>query len=355
MIDPMLRFEGFDARSWTNLIALFAPEVAALSTEEAEPPSGERGERARGALVIVVDDRDRVLRAFHTRRGSVHAITWTGPSDLPALAKRHGARRCIVLREGVAEEIADRVARRVHRDDDYLAQWLLVMRAVRELGEAGLLHTWPRPLASVPIPSMAMVRRALDTVLPEDRAAVLVVWNGSTPHTGLVLRRKRDGIDYVAGPDLIARWAGPLGGDWRRDYRVISEAVARAVAPVHVGIFTELATLGPLLRSSDPGAWARAVAVRDVIVHPSPPYVAVALGADAVRAVARESARWLGGIDALSALAPLATYVRGRIADVASVTATLGFDPLKVLAMWLRRGENDGNEPRDARDEHDET
>src|SRR5690606_23586223 len=143
----------------------------------------------------------------------------------------------------------------------------------------------------------------------------------------------------IAGPDLVARWTGPLGGDWRRDYRIISDAIAEAVAPVHLGVFTELDTMRQLLRSADAGAWARATLVRDVIVHPTPPYVAVALSAAAVRALARESARWLGGIDALAPLAPLATYVRGRVSEVASVTATLGFDPLKVLATWLRRSE----------------
>lgn len=333
MIDPALRFEGFDARSWTNLISLFTPDAAGPA------PSGD-GAPPRGALVIVIDDRDRVLLALHTARGRIEGLTWQGPSELPALAERYGVRRCVALREGVIEEIGERVARRVDRDEDYLAQWLRVMRTVRELSEAGLLHTWPRPLANVPIPSAAMVRRALDTVLPEDRALALVVWNGTTPWTGVALRRRKAGIDLVAGPDLIARWAGPLGGDWRRDYRVVSDAIGEAVAPVHVGLFTELDTLRALLRSADPGAWARAVAVRDVIIHPAPPYVAVALGADAVRAVARESARWLGGIDALSALAPLATYVRGRVSEVASVTATLGFDPLKALSLWLRRAED---------------
>ena len=341
MIDPALRFEGFDARSWTNLISLFAPEVSGTADD------------ARGALLIVIDDRDRVLLALHTRHGRIEGLEWEGPSALPKLAERYGARRCVALREGVIEEIGERVARRVDRGEDYVAQWLLVMRTVRELSEAGLLHSWPRPLANVPIPSTAMVRRALDTVLPEDRAMVLVVWNGTSPWTGLALRRGKGGIDQVAGPDLIARWAGPLGGDWRRDYRVISDAVADAIAPVHLGIFTELDTLRALLRSADPGAWARAVAVRDVIVHPTPPYVAVALGADAVRAVARGSARWLGGIDALSALAPLATYVRGRVSEVASVTATLGFDPLKVLSIWLRRAEEQGEEPREEPDEHE--
>ncbi|HEY8431100.1 MAG TPA: hypothetical protein VIL20_22125, partial [Sandaracinaceae bacterium] len=278
MIHPALRFEGFDSRSWTNLVSLFAPSVIErLASEgaDSDAPELEPHEREappRGALVIVLDDRDRVIKAFHTVHGRIEGLTYGGASELPALAATYRARRAIAMREGVPEEIAERVARRVDRDDDYLAQWLLVARTVRELGEAGLLATWPRPLANVPIPTPAMVKREMDTVLPVGTAMVLVVWNGTTPWTGVVLRREAAGIDLVAGPDLIARWTGPLGGDWRRDYRVVSEAVAKAVAPVHLGVFTELPTIRSLLRSSEAGAWARAVAVRDVIVHPTPPY-----------------------------------------------------------------------------------
>lgn len=345
MISGSLRFEGFDSRSWTHLISLFAPNVPRRMTTEGAGDAPELGApdpaAARdGTLVVVLDDRERVLKAMHTERGRVVGLEYGGPDQLEALAHAWGARRCVIVREGVIEEIGERIARRLGRDDDYIAQLLVVARTVREMSEAGLLLTWPRPLGDVPIPTIGMVRRALDTVLPDEHALVLVVWQGSAPWTGVVLRRRGGAVDLIAGPDLIARWTGPLGGDWRRDYRVISDAVTRAVAPVHLGVFTELPTLRALLRSAEPGAWTRAVAVRDVIVHPTPPYVAVALGADAVRAIARQSAAWLGGIDALGQLAPLAGYVRGRVAEVASVTATLGFDPLAVLATWLRRAED---------------
>lgn len=358
MISGALRFEGFDSRSWTNLISLFAPRVVTrMSSEGASSDSPEldaeeaAADARGGSLVVVLDDRGRVLKALHTVRGRVVGLDYGGPDEIEQLAERYAAQRCVVLREGVIEEIAERVAHRVERGEDYLAQLLTVARAVREMNEAGLMITWPRPLGNVPIPTVGMVQRALDTVLPDEHAMVFVVWNGSSPHTGVALRRRAGAIDLVAGPDLIARWTGPLGGDWRRDYRVISDAVHRAVAPVHLGVFTDLRTIRSLLRSTDPGAWARAVAVRDVIVHPTPPYVAVALGADAFRAAAGRSARWLGGIDAARQLAPLAQYLRGRVAEVASVSQTLGFDPLALLATYLRRAEDAALEEQAARDE----
>ncbi|MCB9591298.1 MAG: hypothetical protein H6719_01090 [Sandaracinaceae bacterium] len=352
MISESLRFEGFDSRSWTNLISLFAPNVVSRLDREAMPSDApevaeEIPAERRGTLLIVLDDRERVLMALNTQQGRVRGLEYAGPDALQEMAERYHASSCVVLREGVMEEIGERLAHRVERGDDYLAQWLVLARAVREMSEAGLLLTWPRPLGNVPIPTIGMVKRALDSVLPDEHAMVVVVWSRNVPWTAMVLRRRGGLIDLIAGPDLLARWTGPLGGDWRRDYRIIGEAVERTVAPVHLGIFTELSTVRELLREYEPGAWARAAAVRDVIIHPAPPYMAVALGADAVRAAARESARWLGGIETLGQLAPLATYLRSRVAEVASVTATLGFDPLKLLAIWLRRAEG---EPIDAPD-----
>lgn len=353
MISADLRVEGFDARSWTNLVSLFAPGVVTRLQREPAPsdaPEVETGESGAdpksGTLVIVVSATGRVRKAFHSQRGRVRGLSQVTPADLAELAERFRARRVLLVREGAIEEIGERVATRLERGDDYVAQWLVVARTIREVIDAGMIHVWPRPFASVPIPTAGMVRRALDTVLPDDRALVMVLWSGSTPWTGVVLRRRRGEIDLVAGPDLIARWSGPLGGDWRRDHRFVSEGITRAVAPVHLGIYGEIGSVRRLLRSAEPGAWARAVAVREVIVSPTPPYVAVAIGADAARAVAQRTTTWLGGIDALASLAPVATYVRGRISEIASVTQTLGFDPLKLLAAALARSEEaPGEEP----------
>ncbi|UJR81296.1 hypothetical protein [Sandaracinus amylolyticus] len=344
MIAAELRVEGFDARSWTNLISLFAPGVVTRIQREPSPSDApeldtkEAEDDARsGTLVVVISESGRVRKAFHSQRGRIRDLAQASASELPMISERYRARRALLIREGAIEEIAERVAVRLERGDDYIAQWLVVARTVREVIDAGMIHVWPRPLAGVPIPTAGMVRRAIDTVLPDDRALVMVIWSGSTPWTGVVLRRRRGEIDLVAGPDLIARWSGPLGGDWRRDHRFVSEGIARAVAPVHLGIYGEIGSLRRLLRSAEPGAWARAVAVREVIVSPTPPYVAVAIGADAARAVAQRTTTWLGGIDALASLAPAVTYVRGRISEIASVTQTLGFDPLKLLAGSLAR------------------
>jgi hypothetical protein len=215
----------------------------------------------------------------------------------------------------------------------------------------------PRPLANVPIPTPNTVRRALDIFLPDDHSLLVVLWDREHVWTSAALRRRRGSIDRVAGPDLISRWVGPLGGDFRRDHRVIVDAVSHSLAPVHLGLFTEASTMRALLREARSGRWAQAVAVRDVIVHPTPPYVAVALGADAVRGVASQTRRILGGIDFFEAVSPITGMIRSRVAEVASVRDTLGFDPLVALGAWLRRdvevagppgaGQRQGDEERE--------
>lgn len=370
MISPDLRIEGFDARSWTNLVSLFAPRVrrrTERAPRESDDPEldlaelggdleggvddrGDGGDGGddepallEGSLFLVVSARGRVRKAFHTTRGRTKGVRYDGPLDLERLASEASARRAVAIREGALEEIAGKIERRAAPSDDYVTSWLNVARAFREALDDGSIHVWPKPQLAIPVPSAAMVRRALDLVLPDETAMTLAVFEGGGLWTAAALRRRGGDIDWIAGPDLIAKWAGELGGDWRRDHRAVSEAVARHVAPVHFGVFAEAHTLEELLRSRKPGAWAAAAATREVIVQPTPPYVAVALGADAMRAMAKRTADALGGLDALSLLAPLARAVRGRVGDIASMTATLGFDPLKLLAGWLERSDPRGD------------
>ncbi len=346
MISDDVRIQGFDSRAFTNLISLFAPnlvwrnerdpldsdapEIDAQAVESAEKKARD------GSLVVVVSAKGTLRKAFHTVHGRVRDFRFEGWDRLDGVPERYGAKRVIVLREGSLEELFARASQRMQRDDDYVAQWLHVVRAIREEMDAGRIAIHPRSF-SVPLPTPQLVRRTIDSVLPDDRTFVLAVWRGSSLWTCAILRRRAGEIDWVAGPDQLLSWTGPLGGDWRRDHRIVSQAVTAHVAPVHLGLYGELRSVRKLLRSREPGAWAKAVASREIIVHPTPPYVAVALGADAMRRVARRSTDLLGGLDPFQRLAPMLTYVRGRVAEVASVTQTLGFDPLKLLAQFLQR------------------
>ncbi len=334
MISGDLRFEGFDVSSWQNLLSLFMPGLRDRLTRAPQRPAG--------TLTVVVDDDDTIMLALHSLDGRCAESIGTPLGPLPELAAAAGAHRVLVLRVGAMEELAERIALRYRPGQDYLTQALMVTRAARELADAGLIRLWPNPLAGVPIPSPQAVRRAMDLVLPVDKAAVLVLWDGDM-WTAVALRRRREGIDFVAGPDLLTRWAGPLGGDWRRDHRVFLDAVARAVAPVHLGVFAEADTFRALLRSTEPGRWAKAIAIRDVVVNPMPGFVAAAVGADAVRGVGKVSAQALGGIDLTGTLLPVARMLRTRVLQAETLQQFLGFDPLTTLATALKWNEPPSN------------
>ena len=348
MISPELAFEGFDSRSWTNLISLFSPGIVDRIGEEpaeTDVPEIEHHEApddpVAGSVFIITNADGRVLKALHSSRGRIRDLEYSGPSDLVRIAHEYSSRRAIALREGVIEEITDLLAQRIERGDDYITQWIVLMQLFRDAIDAGKIHLSHDAMAGVPFPTPGVVRRAIELILPDDHCILLALWNGPSLWTAVAIRRRRGAIDFIAGPDLISRWTGPLGGDWRRDYRFVSAEVARSFAPVQLGLFAEVKTIRELLRSGEPGVWAKAAAVRDLVIHPTPPYVAVALGADAFRAIATQSTRLLGGVEALGILGPVAAYLRNRVGDVASMTALLGFDPLRALAKSLQRHPTD--------------
>jgi hypothetical protein len=182
-----------------------------------------------------------------------------------------------------------------------------------------------------------MLYRALDLLLPEDHVLVAVLWEREGLWTACALHRRGAQIDRLVGPKLLLDWTGPLGGDYRRDQRVIRRAVERALGPVHIGLFARREAIEALLADPSPGAWARAVALREIIINPAPPYVHLAVGADAARAAGLRAREWFGGLDLGSYVAPAARFARERVARIGSVTQILGFNPLQALANRLRR------------------
>ncbi len=329
MISRDFRFDGFDARAWSNLLSLFraAPRRHAHRDEAAPSP--------RGTLVVVRDEHEAPEAAFVTGRGPVPIEPWSSPAELAERCREAGAHRALVLEDGAVEELTERAAARIPMPGDYASQWLALLGVVRELEQEGQILFWPRP-ARVPLPTTAMLTRALDLLLPNDRAALMMLWEGDEIWTALAVHRADGEIDEIVGPERILEWTGPLGGDYRRDHRAVQRAVQRALGPLHVGLFAQRADLEELLRTPDAGAWARAVALRDVILSPAPPYAHVAVGADAARAAGRRARRWLGGLDLFAAMTPVAEFAREHIARVGSVTETLGFNPLEALAARLR-------------------
>ncbi|MBI5513878.1 MAG: hypothetical protein HY909_08930 [Deltaproteobacteria bacterium] len=336
MIAPGTRIEGFDARSWHRLVTLVAPGFASQAPHARHTRRGEPG----GALLVFFDD-DRAV-CLHSHRGALPTDGWEGPSGLEAFARRWDTRFAVALRVGAWEALLDRVAGRMLPGDDGWTTLTQVLGAARELEDEGSLALLPKLGAGVPLPPTEVLRRAWDLVLPDGQTAALALFDDGALDTALVLVRRRGRVEQVLGPEALLRRTGPLGGDPRRDYRVIHAALEASLPPVAFGVYASTEVVRALLRG-EPGDWARALAVRDVLVHPMPPWLAMTTGASALRGAAVQTRRLLGALEANELLGPFSRQLRG-LADLAGaldVRGLLGFDPLGLLASLLRRSRSE--------------
>ena len=331
MLSTNLRVTGFDAVTWGRFISLF---------ESRRRRARDDHRNSYGMLVVIEDPNGGACAAFIGDRGAVSAKNYKSREDLPALCAENRVRRGLALKLGAIEELTERATAQMLRTDDYAGQWLALLMAARELEREGALYFWPEPKNVVPLPTPQLVTRALDVVLPDEHSFVAALWEDAEIWTALVLRRRGGQFDLIGGPELVLDTVGPLSGDFRRDHRAVSRAISTSIAPLQLGVFTSRKRFERLLRESEPGAWAKAIALREIIIDPSPAYVHIALGADALRATARKTGELLGGIDFLHFLEPWTRYAREQIANVSSVTGMLGFNPLQVLARRLRANED---------------
>jgi hypothetical protein len=309
MIAEDFRFEGFDAAAWLRLLSL-------VQGKPASTPGASTVTPARRGTLVIVDT----------------------PEALDAALAEHCAEHALLLDHDALSTLVERATPRVLAADDYASQWLALLAAAREVETEGKLRFHPAR-HRLRLPTPAMWRRALDVLLPDGHVILFAVWEDTELWTGCALLRQGAELSCMIGPERLLEWAGPLGGDYRRDQRLLQRAVARALGPLHLGLFVQRAHLEELLRDYRPGSWARAVALRDVIVEPAPAYVHVALSADAARAAGRRASEWLGGLDLGAYIAPAVQLARERIGRVGSLTHILGWNPLEVLSSRLRRSQ----------------
>lgn len=130
----------------------------------------------------------------------------------------------------------------------------------------------------------SFVNDLLDTVCPNGRALVVGIFDAGELWASLAISRRDGLVDKVAGTKALRPRMGLISGDFRRDYRFLQQAAEELFGDLALGAYSERATVEALTASRAPGTWARAVAVRDVILSPFSPVVAVPLGLDAARA-----------------------------------------------------------------------
>jgi hypothetical protein len=331
-----VRFEGFTATDWIRVLSLFRPRRA--SGEGRDP------DRPRGG-VVAVQTRGKLRKLLHTEVGRLRLEDaqkdW--PLSGEELARRHHASWGAVLESGTLERIMERFGARARRGDDLTTQAITLWSIAQDELLAGHLDLWPHRLRGVPIPTAGMIHGSLDAVCPVGRTMVLGLFEGGELWTSIALRRALTGFNLILGPDEVRGDMGLLAGDWRRDYRHLSRAIESRSGQLAFGCYAETATFRKLEVDPSPGAWARAVAVRDVILSPLPAGMAIPLGIDAGRAAFLAMRRVVERMDTAGVVGSSLERLFDRAAQAASgggegdVAAVLGFQPLELLRKLLSR------------------
>jgi hypothetical protein len=265
-----VRFEGWTATDWTRFLALFR--------RESDDSTGD------GGGLLAIHDGGRLRKLFHTRVGRVDPATTPWPQPLGDLAATHHASWVLSMQAGALDVVMDRFGARARPDDDLVAQGISLAQIVRDMAVEGRVESWPRRIRSLPLPSFPVYARTLDSLCPDGKLLLAGVFDEGELWTSIALRRRGSGFDWILGPDEVRRAMGLLSGDWRRDYRHLVRAVqAQMHGELAASFFAETRTLRGLVVDDSPGAWARAAAVREIIVAPLAGPAVIPLGVDALR------------------------------------------------------------------------
>jgi hypothetical protein len=243
------------------------------------------------------------------------------------------------MRLGALDEVMERLGEKLRRGDDLTTQSLVLVGILRAMMADGAITSWPQRLRGLPVPTAHVIHRTIGALCADGHAIALGLFDGGGLWTAFVARRRDVAFDVIAGPDELRASLGLLSGDWRRDYRHVATAVEQRYAPLGMGFFADLNTFRALQTDPTPGAWSRAVAVRDVLMAPMPAAVGLALGVDSLRYALRGLRVITERIVPLALMGPLVDAARAGVARVTGkdIALELGFDPMAVLRALLER------------------
>jgi len=330
MFSPDVRLEGFTHDDWQRLLTLFRPVRPPELSQDPGRPQG---------LVLALHDGTRLHKLLHSQVGRLRLDDLAGdwPITAEQLAGRHDASWAISLERGALEDIMEGLGARLRQQDDLTQQWLTFLSLIQGELARGRIDLWPHRLHGIPMPTEAMIDRTLDMVCPAGKTMVVGLFDGDELWTSVALRRSSQGVDLILGPDEARGELGLLSGDFRRDHRHLARFVADTAGPLSLGCFADHKTFRALEVDPTPGAWALAVAVRDVVLHPVPAAMAVPLGVDVGRAALSALREVAARLDPAGVLTPTLSAIADVTLGQRPVGEVLGFNPFEVLRKLLAR------------------
>lgn len=331
VFSPHVRFEGFTTTDWLRVLSLFRPRPASRESRDPDRPRGG---------IIAVHDRGRLVKILHTHTGRLSPRNIDWPQTAEELARHHRVAFTIVLERRALDRIMEGFAARTRPNDDLTVQSLTIVALVQAELTQGTIAAWPLRLRGLPIPKPGMVRASFDAVCPVGKSMVVGLFEQGEIWTSIALKRSDDGITHILGPEEMRDEIGLLSGDWRRDHRHLARAIESRVGPLAFGCFTEHATFRSLEVDPNPGAWARASFVRDIILSPMPAPLAIPLGIDAGLAAFVAVRNIVERLDSGGVVSGKIERLWERAAErpeLARMEELLGFHPLELLRRLLTR------------------
>jgi hypothetical protein len=324
----MIDIDGTHWANWFGLLVppavLSAPRWALLFVDASDPA------------------KPRLVKAIDAGRGNLDParvpFTGLGTAALGRLREELGVSAVVAIDVDAVPRICAEVEKHLSIDDDYVAQGLHVLRALKRWSGKGL-WTEPHLIDLLPAPPAEALQRTFDLLVP-DRSSLLayvVEDDGSRLHASIIATKRKGQIDLVtthlALADAIPERV--LAQDWRTAYKRVLKTVADRMEKPSIGLFLERATFYRIL-TGPTDQLGRELNARNVIIDPAPAWLLGLLGGATVAAIAGRGARALAGMLPSSArkmASGLAQSASAAIRDSgAHPFSLLGFDPIE---LWM--------------------
>jgi hypothetical protein len=296
------------------------------------------GEPSYAALFL--DGDQRLRHAVRAGQGALDpaAVPFAGttPRDLAALRRALGVELVLVFAERGAARLHREIERQLRPGDDFPAQVLTLLRAVKRLaGDAFWLE--PRLHDLIPPLSPDAAQRTFELLVPspsslcayvfDDRAASVVASALAVVEGGHIARLTTHLAlaDSLPEPELARRW--------RSDIPRLLDCIDRRLALPSIGVFVERAAWQRIV--TGPGnQLSQEMSAGHLVVNPAPPWLRGLLGGAQLAAAAtgamRSLSRFVPG-PARRAASDLAQSAQERLRQTgAHPFALLGFDPIEL-------------------------
>jgi hypothetical protein len=328
VLSPEIEIADLDARHWTNWWRLLSPPRVL--------------DAPRWALAILDDAKViKLIIAGNGARGSIdpEANPCPGLSHkaLDAWAKSLGVSAVVAIERDAIATLAAEIEAALRADQDYVAQGLVALRALKKLA-GSRVFTSPPLLELLPAPSMEPIQRTFDLLIPDRSALVAYVVEDdrSRIHSSLIAVKDKGDIARVATHRAIADLVpeASFARDWQKAHERVAAAVEERFAKPSLAIFGEKKTLLDVLTGPS-DQLAREINAKRIIIDPAPAWLLGLLGGAAVAAMAGRAARGLASLLPQGARDRASAFVdRAKtVAKDAGPWSALGFDPLELWAQ----------------------